>query len=93
MSIEVAIFCPLGKVCEEVKDGKIHRCGFYTTIAGIDASGADVNDSRCGIAWLPTLLVENTLAVRHTTSATETFKNEMVNQQATAIQLVKQLEG
>ena len=36
MAIEVEFFCPLGSTCEEVKDGVIKRCAWYTKMVGLD---------------------------------------------------------
>ena len=40
--------------------------------------GKEVDDYACAMAWTPMLLVENALHTRHTSSAVESFRNEMV---------------
>ena len=32
--IKTVLTCPLGAKCEEIKDGAIHRCAWYTKLAG-----------------------------------------------------------
>lgn len=81
MAIEVVLTCPLGSVCEEIKDNKLHRCRWYTCIAGRNPqTGEDINDWNCAIAWEPLLLVENAMTNRGQTAAIESFRNETVEQ-------------
>lgn len=80
MSIEVVTSCPLGSKCEEIKDGKIHRCAWFTQLAGTNPqTGEQLNERGCAMAWLPVLLVENSQQQRATGAAVESFRNEMVN--------------
>jgi hypothetical protein len=44
-------------------------------------TGLDVQEWGCSIAWLPLLLVENSAKLNGVTSATESFRNEMVKGQ------------
>jgi hypothetical protein len=44
-------------------------------------TGLDVQEWGCSIAWLPLLLVENSSKINGITSATESFRNEMVKGQ------------
>lgn len=79
MSIEVKISCPLGSTCEEVKDGAIHRCAWYTQVRGTNMNtGEEVDDWRCAMNWMPMLLIENSGMQRQTGAAVESFRNEMV---------------
>lgn len=83
MSIEVILTCPLGSDCEKIVDGKIHRCRWYTRIAGKNPqTDEDVDEWNCAIAWSPILLVENANTNRGQTAAIESFRNEVVNQSA-----------
>ena len=78
MAIKTISTCPLGSVCEEVKDGEVHRCAWYTEIAGKDPqTGKDINQSYCAMAILPKLIIENTGKQIRTGSAIESFRNEM----------------
>jgi hypothetical protein len=62
--------CPLGAKCEEPgkDDGGenvILRCPWYTRLAGKDPqSGQDLDHWACAIAFLPTLLIENSNQTR-----------------------------
>lgn len=79
MSIETVLTCPLGSKCEEIKDNKIHRCAWYTQLAGKDPlTGNDVDKWGCAMAWTPILMVENSMQQRNTKAAIESFRNEMV---------------
>jgi len=78
MSIETEITCPLGSKCEDIQDGKILRCAWYTEIAGKDPqTDKDINQSYCAMAILPKLIIENTGKQIRTGSAIESFRNEM----------------
>ena len=80
MSIEVKIFCPLGAKCEEVKDGAIHRCAWYTPVSGYDINTGETHKEQwqCGMYWTPRLIVENSGMQRQTAANIAEFKNEMV---------------
>ena len=48
-------------------------------MAGTDPNtGKEIEDWGCAIAWLPTLLIEGAAQSRSTSSAVESFRNEMV---------------
>lgn len=77
--------CPLGAKCEEVKTegGKqvLYRCPWYTMIRGKDMNtGKEIDEWGCAIAWMPTLLINTANESRKGVAATESFRNEMVNQ-------------
>ncbi len=80
MSLEVKVSCPLGAKCEEAKDGVIHRCAWYTPVAGYDINTGETHKEvwQCGMYWLPRLLVENSGMQRQTAVNVAEFKNEMV---------------
>lgn len=80
MAIDVVITCPLGSECEVIKDGKIHRCAWYTCLAGQDPQTGEmiVDTWRCAMSWTPILLVENANTNRGQTAAMESFRNESV---------------
>lgn len=65
--------CPLiGAECIRSK------CAFWTHMTGKSPqTGADVDEYRCVVTWLPILLVENAQKTRQGTAAVESFRNEM----------------
>lgn len=89
----------MGKQCIEdgsivVVDGKpeIHACRFWVTMHGTNPqTGELVNNSDCAHAWTPVLLIENSKMQRETGAAVESFRNEMVNAQASSQQLFIEL--
>ena len=68
--------CPLhqkdmSKVC--------NKCPLWINVRGSDPNtGQEVNHWDCSLAWLPTLLIENSQQTRQAAAATESFRNEMV---------------
>jgi hypothetical protein len=79
MEIKTNLVCPLGGKCEEVRDGEIARCAWYTKMIGQHPqTGAQVDEQGCAMYWLPVLLVENARVTRGTAAAIESFRNEMV---------------
>lgn len=79
MSIETVLTCPLGSKCEEVKDGKIHRCAWSIELDGTNPNtGETAKERGCAMAWMPVLLIENSKQQRATSVAVESFRNEMV---------------
>lgn len=67
-------WCPLIK-----KDCVEHKCAWYTHIAGVDPNtGNAVDHWSCAIQWMPMLMIENSQQQRSTSSAVESFRNEMV---------------
>jgi hypothetical protein len=78
--IETVITCPLGSKCEEIKDNKLYRCAWYTQLAGTNPQTDEtINESKCALAWMPLLLVENAGTNRGQTAALESFRNEVIN--------------
>lgn len=79
MKIENGTYCPLLK-----KDCIGFKCVWLTKLRGTNPNtGQEIDEYGCAIAWLPVLLVENSLQQRQTGAAVESFRNEMVrgNQQ------------
>ena len=75
MKLEVKNNCPLNNF----EPCKMFDCAWFVQMRGTDPnSGKEVDDYACAIAWTPMLLVENALHTRHTSSAVESFRNEMV---------------
>jgi hypothetical protein len=89
MELKTVLTCPLGSKCEEIKDGAIHRCMWFTKMAGSDpATGKEIETSNCAMSWLPLLLVENSREQLKTGAAVESFRNEMVKAQETSQQIL-----
>ena len=83
MKLEVVLTCPLGHKCEEAKDGKIHRCAWFTQLAGTNPNtGEQTDEKACAMGWLPVLLVENSMQQRSTSAAVESFRNEVASTQS-----------
>lgn len=67
-------WCPLIK-----KDCVEKKCAWYMHIRGMDPnSGKEVDHWGCAVSWMPMLLIENSQQQRSTSSAVESFRNEMV---------------
>ena len=80
MEIKTVLTCPLGAKCEEIKDGALHRCAWYTKLAGTNPNTGEVMDEHgCAMSWIPMLLIENSMQQRSTSAAVESFRNETVN--------------
>lgn len=88
MEIKTVLSCPLGHRCEEVKDGEIHRCAWFTKLAGQLPDGTQSDEQGCAMSWLPILLIENARTNRGTSAAVESFRNEMVSANAAALPLL-----
>jgi hypothetical protein len=94
MEIKTVLTCPLGAKCEEIKDGAIHRCTWYTKLAGTNPNtGETVDEHGCAIAWLPMLMIENSMQQRSTSAAVESFRNEMTSANQTSQQLLLASQG
>lgn len=79
MELKTVKTCPLGHKCQEVKDGAIHQCEWFTKLAGKNPNtGENVDEHGCAITWLPVLLIENSQQQRSTAVAVESFRNEVV---------------
>ena len=85
------IFDPDGKCPLLNKKCIKHQCVWYNMLQGKNPqSGANVQEWGCSIAWLPLLLVENTGKQIQTSSAVESFRNEMVKANMVTLALVDQ---
>jgi hypothetical protein len=77
-NLEVVKTCPLGSVCREVKDGKIHQCMWLVEIQGENPqTGEQDNREDCAIAFTPVAILENARWSRGTQSAVESERNEI----------------
>jgi hypothetical protein len=92
--MEEKTFCPLGSKCVDAKDGVIHRCAWHVMVRGADPNtGKEVDHWACSMAWLPTLLIENSQQQRQTGSAVESFRNEMVEANKSSHQVLLAASG
>ena len=67
-------WCPLIK-----KDCVEKKCAWYMHIRGMDPNtGKEIDHWGCAVGWMPMLLIENSQQQRSTSSAVESFRNEMV---------------
>ena len=88
--IKTVITCPLGHQCETVKGEEIHRCAWFTELAGKNPqTGEMINDKGCAIAWLPIMQVETAQAMRGTNHAVVTLREETIKRQDMAIYTMK----
>jgi hypothetical protein len=74
MKLEQGKYCPLIQ-----KDCIGLQCSWFTQIRGMNPNtGEPVDEWGCAITWLPMLAIENSQQQRHTASAVESFRNEVV---------------
>lgn len=79
---EVILTCPLGSKCEEIRENKLHRCVWHIQLAGTNpATGEQIDERGCAMAWMPILMIENSKQQRSTAVAVESFRNEVTKQQ------------
>jgi hypothetical protein len=75
MKIEPKANCPLDgfNPCRQLE------CAWFLKISGKDPqSNKEVDEWGCSMAWLPIMMIENSQQQRQTSSAVESFRNEMV---------------
>lgn len=75
MKLEAKANCPLNgfQPCKQLD------CAWFLQIQGKNPNtGEEVNDWGCSMAWMPMLLIENSMQQRQTGAAVESFRNEMV---------------
>lgn len=86
MQLKNGTFCPLIK-----KDCVGLTCAWFTRVQGYDTNtGNQVDEYQCAIAWMPTLLIENSGQQRQTGAAVESFRNEMVKSNETSKKILLQ---
>jgi hypothetical protein len=91
--IEVVTTCPLGSTCEEVKDGKVHRCAWFVELEGTDPqSGKPVKESKCAMAWQPILQIEGSRETNRVAASVQSMRNETSKQQSAAIEVIKNVQ-
>ncbi len=84
MKIEQGTYCPLlKKKCIGME------CSWFINVRGFNPNtGQQVDEWGCSIAWLPVLMIENSQQQRQTGAAVESFRNEMVKQNAETAKLL-----
>lgn len=76
MELKKGSFCPFIK-----KDCIQMQCALFTCIRGTDVNtGKELDEWGCAMGWLPMLLINSANESRKTCAATESFRNEMVDQ-------------
>ena len=76
MELKKGSFCPFIK-----KDCIQMQCALFTCVRGTDINtGKEIDEWGCAMGWLPMLLINTANESRKTCAATESFRNEMVNQ-------------
>ena len=89
MEIEIVQTCPLGSKCEEVVDGKIHRCNWFIKLEGKSPqTGKDIDEWRCAIAWQPILAIEQSMQMRGVAVSVQEAGNRSLVQQQEAIKVL-----
>jgi hypothetical protein len=77
--IPVVLTCPLGSVCEEIKDNAIHRCRWYVEVQMEHSKTKELSfEWNCAMAWAPRLSVEMSNTNRGQTIALESFRNAVI---------------
>jgi len=80
MELKTVLTCPLGHKCQEVKDNAIHQCTWFVKLSGTNPNTGDqIDEHGCAMNWMPILLIENSQQQKSTSSAVESFRNEMVS--------------
>lgn len=92
MAVEVVNTCPLGSKCEEIVDGKIHRCRLYIMMKGKDAQGEEHDDWNCSFAWQPIIQLEAARQTRNLGADIESFRNENTARQQTAFSALQYIK-
>jgi hypothetical protein len=85
MKLEVGQHCPLlDAPCMQMK------CAWFTQLRGEHPQTRQpVDEWGCAVAWLPVLLIENAQQTREAGAAIESFRNEMVQDNAALLMLAK----
>lgn len=76
MSEDIIYTCPLGSVCEEIKDNKRHRCRWYIKLKGQDPQAdKQIEEYRCAMEWKIIIGLEHSKFERQTGAAVESLRN------------------
>ena len=87
--MDVVITCPLGSECEEIKDGKLHRCRWYKELMGKNPNtGEETKQWDCAMAWQPLLQTETSGAMVGVAASFNSMRNESIVRQDKLLDLV-----
>jgi len=85
MKIESKNQCPL----DSFRPCRQTDCAWFTQIRGNNPqTGAEIDEWGCAIAWMPILTIENSQQQRQTGAAVESFRNEMVQANASTAEMI-----
>lgn len=89
--METKITCPLGSECETAKDGFIERCAWLVDVDGISSNnGEKVKESKCAMAWMPILQIEQTAKSIGINDAVCSLREETIKRQDIALSMQNQ---
>lgn len=75
MKLEVKNNCPLN----DFNPCKQFDCAWFIQIRGKDAqTGEEKDEYGCAVAYLPFMMIENSMQTRQAGASIESFRNEMV---------------
>jgi hypothetical protein len=78
--MQVELFCPLGRQCEEAVDGAVRRCRWYRGVKGMDPQSGQVTmEWDCAVAASLKLELEIAKTNRGQSQALEKFICELRN--------------
>ena len=82
MAIEVRYSCPFGHTCEKTVDGHIERCVLYLELKVKNSATEEESSTyNCAMNWNVILQNETNARIVGVQQATESFRNEMVQNQ------------
>lgn len=76
-NIETVKTCPLNSECKTVRGDTIYTCRWWVELKGTDAQGNTTDRGDCAIAWLPTLLLENSSKINSLGAVAEGHRNQV----------------
>lgn len=75
MKLEIKNNCPLN----DFNPCKQFDCAWFIQIRGKDAqTGEEKDEYGCAVAYLPFMMIENSMQTRQAGASIESFRNEMV---------------
>ena len=82
-------YCPLiGGPCKKLE------CMWFTKIQGRNPNtGQMIDEYSCAVAWIPTLLIENSQKERETGAAVESLRNHVASNGAAMLSLISGTRG
>lgn len=81
MDLPRKTFCPLGKVCREIKDNTIVECLWLTKVAGMNPqTGENEDREECAITLMPLLSIQQARETHGSAAAIESLRNHVAEQ-------------